>query len=122
SMISFGITERLQISTSVPIPLATIGQPPSGRMTASMSDAPSVEGIGARRVQVKAVGHGARFESTVFAGASVPTEGQRGSVRSSPATSLAIASGYASRVHYFWARTGYEPRVAHHADRWGAVA
>ena len=121
SMISFGITERLQISTSVPIPLATTGQPPSGRMTASMSDAPSVEAIGAWRFHVKPVGHGARFESTVFAGASVPTEGQRGSVRSSPATSLAIASGYASRVHYFWAGTGYERRFARDGDRWGDV-
>src|SRR3982751_1512978 len=40
SMISFGVTERVQLSTSVPIPLTTGSQPPMGRMTATMADAP----------------------------------------------------------------------------------
>ena len=121
SMISFGITERLQISTSVPIPLEATGQPPAGRMTASMSDAPSLEAIGAWRFHVKPAGHGARFESTLFAGASVPTVARRGNIRSSPSTSVAIASGYASRVHYAWAGAGYERRFDHDGDRWGDV-
>src|SRR5687768_6175755 len=112
SMISFGITERLQISTSVPIPLRTSGHPPMGRMTASMSDAPNLEATGAWRFHARPAGHGARLESTVFVGASIPTEARRGGIRSGPATSVAIASGYASRVHYFWAGAGYEKRLA----------
>jgi hypothetical protein len=121
SMISFGITERIQISTSVPIPLTTTGQPPTGRMTASMSDAPNLEATGAWRFHVRPVGHGARLESTVFLGASMPTQAQRGGVRSGPATLVAIASGYASRVHYFWAGAGYEKRIARGGDQWGDV-
>lgn len=121
SMISFGITERLQISTSVPIPLATGSLAPTGRMTASMSDAPNFEATGAWRFQTRPVGHGARLESTVYAGASVPTVSRRGGIRSGPATSLAIASGYASRVHYFRAGAGYEKRIARDDDRWGNV-
>ena len=99
SMITFGITERVQISTSIPIPLTTGTQPPMGRMTASMSDAPNVEALGGWRFQTRPAGHGARVESTVYLGGSIPAVGQRGGIRSSPATSLAAASGYASRVH-----------------------
>jgi hypothetical protein len=121
SMISFGITERLQISTSVPIPLTTSGQPPMGRMTASMSDAPNLEATGGWRFQTRPVGHGARVESTVYVGASVPTEARRGGIRSGPATSVAVASGYASRVHYVWAGAGYEKRFGTGGDKWGDV-
>jgi hypothetical protein len=121
SMISFGITERVQISTSVPIPLTKSGQSPMGRMTASMSDAPNVEANGAWRFHVRPVGHGARLESTAFVGGSIPTEARRGGIRSSPAASVALASGYASRVHYVWAAAGYEKRVARGGDQWGDV-
>ena len=123
SMISFGITERLQISTSVPVALTTNGQPPAGRMTASMSDAPNLEATGGWRFHVRPVGHGGRLESTAYLGGSIPTESSRGEIRSSPATTVAIASGYASRVHYFWAGAGYEKRFARRGgDRWGDVA
>jgi len=121
SMITFGITERVQISTSIPIPLTTGTQPPTGRMTASMSDAPNVEALGGWRFQTRPAGHGARVESTVYLGGSIPTVGERGGIRSSPAMSLAAASGYASRVHYFWAGAGYEKRFARDGDKWGDV-
>ena len=122
SMISFGITERVQISTSVPVPLTKSGQSPMGRMTASMSDAPNVEAIGAWRFHVRPAGHGARLESTMFVGGSIPTEARRGGIRSGPTASVALASGYASRVHYFWAGAGYEKRTASSGDQWGDVA
>jgi hypothetical protein len=121
SMISFGITPRVQVSASVPVPLTTSRQPPMGRMTATMSDAPNVEVTGAWRVQSRPVGHGARLESTVFVGGSVPTASERGGIKSSPATSFAAATGYASRVHYFWASAGYEKRFAREGDQWGDV-
>lgn len=121
SMISFGVTERLQLSTSVPLPLTTSTQPPAGRMTASMSDAPNVEVTGAWRFQTRPVGHGARRETTVYLGGSLPTVSQRGGIRTGPATSIAIASGYASRAHYVWAGGGYEKRFARGGDKWGDV-
>ncbi len=121
SMITFGITERVQVSASVPVPLTTGAQPPTGRMTASMSDAPNVEVTGGWRFHVRPVGHGARVESTVYVGGSVPTVSERGGIGSSPATSVALASGYASRVHYFWAGGGYEKRFARAGDQWGDV-
>lgn len=122
SMISFGITERVQVSTSFPVPLTSSAQPPMGRMTATMSDAPNVEVTGGWRFQTRPVGHGARLESTVYLGGSVPTVSERGGIKSSPATSIAAASGYASRVHYFWAGAGYEKRFARSGDQWGDVA
>jgi hypothetical protein len=114
TMISFGITERVQISTSVPIPLRTSGQAPMGRMTASMSDAPNLETTGAWRFHARPAGHGARVESTVFAGVSIPTETRRGGIGAGPATSVALATGYASRA-------GYEQRIARKREQWGDV-
>ena len=122
SMISFGVTPRIQVSASVPVPLTTTGQPPMGRMTASMSDAPNFEVTGGWRFHSRPVGHGARLESTVYVGGSVPTASERGGIKSSPATNFAAATGYASRVHYFWASAGYEKRFAHDEDKWGDVA
>jgi hypothetical protein len=121
SMISFGITERVQISASVPVPLTTSTQPPTGRMTATMSDAPNVEATTGWRFQTRPVGHGARLESTVYVGGSVPTAHERGGITSSPATAVSAASGYASRVHYVWAAAGYEKRFARDGDKWGDV-
>jgi hypothetical protein len=122
SMISFGITERLQISGSAPVPLVVGSQPPVGRMTASMSDAPSVEGILGWRFHTRPAGHGARLESTLYVGGALPVLARRAGIESGPAGSAAIATGYASRVHYFWAGAGYEKRAARDGDRWGDVA
>lgn len=121
SMISFGITERLQISASVPVPVTTGLQPPMGRMTATMSDAPNLEVTGGWRFHSRPVGHGARFESTLYVGGSVPTVSERGGIKSSPAASGAFATGYASRAHYFWASAGYEKRFSRDGDQWGDI-
>ena len=82
---------------------------------------PNVEAIGGWRFHTRPAGHGARLESTIFVGGSLPTESEQGGVKSGPATSVAIASGYASRVHYFWAGAGYEKRIARDGDQWGDV-
>jgi hypothetical protein len=52
------------------------------------------------------VGLGARIKSTLYASASIPVVSRRGGVKASPSTSIAFASGYASRSHYFWAGGG----------------
>jgi hypothetical protein len=122
SMISFGITERLQISASVPVPLGAAGAAPVGRMTASMSDAPTVEATLGWRFQTRPVGQGARLESTMYVGGAAPVVGSRGGIRATGSTSIAVASGYASRIHYLWAAAGLERRRARGGDRWGNVA
>ena len=81
SMISFGITEKVQISGSVPVPLGGSGGLPSGRMSAMMSGNRDVEALLGWRFQTRPVGEGARIESTVYVGALVPTDARRGPVR-----------------------------------------
>ncbi len=68
TMVSFGITEDLQISASLPITLETSFFMPRGRMMASARE---FEAIAAWRVQRKATGS-ARVESTVFLGGALP--------------------------------------------------
>ena len=121
SMISVGITERVQLSTSVPVPITAGTEPPMGRMTATMSDAPNIEAIGGWRFQTRPAGHGARLESTLYVGGSVPTVSERGGIKSSPAVSIAGAAGYASRIHYVWVGGGYEKRFSRDGDAWGDV-
>jgi hypothetical protein len=122
SMITYGITEHVQVSTSLPVPLSAGSGPPTGRMTASMSDAPSLEGTIGWRFQTRPVGEGARLETTVYAGGSLPLVHDRDGVPSGPGGNLAIASGYASRVHYFWAGAGYEAHAQRNGGAWGNVA
>src|SRR5262245_26875294 len=65
SMISLGITEKLQISGSLPIPTGNRGAMPAGRMTAMMSGNPDFESLLGWRFQPRPAGGGARLECTV---------------------------------------------------------
>jgi hypothetical protein len=115
SMISFGITEKLQISSSLPIPLGETNGMPAGRMMAMMSGNPDFESILGWRFQTRPVGQGARLESTVYVGGLLPLDSTRAGIATSPAGLLSLTSGYASRSHYFWAGATH----VHHADRDG---
>ncbi len=115
SMIGFGITEKVQISGSVPIPLSDSNAMPSGRMMAMMSGNPDVEALLGWRFQTRPIGDGARLESTVYVGGLVPLDSQRGGIATSPAGLLSLTSGYASRSHYVWAGVTH----VHHAERDG---
>ena len=103
SMISFGITEKLQISGSVPVPLGSTMGMPAGRMSAMMSGNTDLEALLGYRFQTRPVGEGARLESTVYVGGLLPLDSVRGGIATSPAALVSLASGYASRSHYFWA-------------------
>jgi hypothetical protein len=120
-MIGYGITERLQISGSVPIPLGSTTGIPLGRMTSMMSGNPDLEGIAAWRFHARPIGQGARFESTVFVGGTVPLQSRRDGIATSPASYIALASGYASRSHYFWAGASYQRYAERSGDRFGSV-
>jgi hypothetical protein len=121
SMISLGITEKLQISGSLPVPLADGNAMPSGRMMAMMSGNPDFESLLGWRFQTRPVGEGGRFESTAYVGGLVPLDETRAGINASPAGLLSLTSGYASRSHYFWAGASYLRHAEREGDRLGSV-
>jgi len=121
SMISFGVTEKLQISGSLPIPVGSATAMPSGRMMAMMSGDPDFESLLAWRFQTRPVGNGARLESTAYVGALVPLDATRAGTSTSPAGLVSLSSGYASRSHYFWAGASYLHHTERGGDRLGSV-
>lgn len=122
SMISFGITEKLQISASVPVPLGDASGMPSGRMMAMMSGNPDVESLIGWRFHTRPVGQGGRFESTAYVGALLPLDSTRAGISTSPAGLVAISTGYASRTHYFWAGASHVHHGVRDGDRLGSVS
>jgi hypothetical protein len=121
SMISLGITEKLQISGSLPVPLGNGKAMPAGRMTAMMSGNPDFESLLGWRFQTRPVGEGARLESTVYVGGLLPFDSERGGVATSPAGLIALSSGYASRSHYFWAGATHVRYSDRAGDQLGSV-
>ena len=120
SMISVGITEKLQISASLPVPIGSPGMP-AGRMTAMMSGNPDLEALVGWRFQTRPIGEGARLESTVFVGGLAPLDSRRAGIRTSAAGLVSLASGYASRSHYFWAGATHLRHARNQGDRLPAV-
>jgi hypothetical protein len=121
SMLSVGITRKVQISGSLPISLGSGEAMPSGRMMSSMSGNRDFEAMLGWRFQSRPVGDGARLESTVFIGGLIPLDSTRGGVSTSPAGYVSVTSGYASRSHYFWAGASHERHSERSGDRLGAV-
>jgi hypothetical protein len=122
TMISFGITEDVQISASIPIRLVTSGFMPNGRMMASMSSAQDLEGMASWRFYRRALGAGSRVESTVTGSVGLPLgqltpDGMQAAV----SAHLSAATGYVSRSHYVWVGGGYEHHDQRGLDRMGDV-
>jgi hypothetical protein len=111
TMVSFGITETLQVSASVPIVMRD-GLAPS-RMMSAMSSEREVEGLLAYRFQKRTVGVGGRQESTLYVGGTVPTEDFRAGVPVGPSVSVQAATGYVSRAHYVWIGGGIQHFLEH---------
>lgn len=120
TMISVGLTEDIQLSGSLPIPLQTPIYMPRGRPMALMSSNQDVEGILAWRFHRRPAGANGRFESTVYGGIAVPLEEFRNDgMRAAPSVHVAAATGYASRGHYFWVGGGYQRSAEMSGDRVG---
>lgn len=100
TMVSFGITETVQVSGSVPVAMAD-GLAPS-RMMSAMSSEREFEGLLAYRFQKRTVGIGGRQESTLYVGGTVPMESARAGAAVGPSVVVQVATGYASRAHYAW--------------------
>ncbi len=123
TMISFGITEDLQISASLPVPLQSSVYMPMGRMMSLMSSEREFESIVSRRVHRRPTKSGGRLESTLMAGFTLPlTEFAPDGMETAPSMTVSAATGYASRAHYVWVSGGYQRRTETEGTRMGDVA
>lgn len=122
SMIGVGLTEKIQLSVSLPITLVGTNLLPSGRMMSMMSFNRDIEALAGWRFQTRPAGHGARLESTVFAGGTVPLTSRVAGIAAAPAGYVAVTTGYASRAHYFWAGASYLRSAQRAGDRLGSVS
>ena len=122
SMIGVGLTERIQVSVSLPVQLMDGGFPPAGRMMSMMSFNRDIEALAGWRFHTRPVGQGARFESTVFAGGTVPLVSEVAGLVTAPAAYIGLTSGYASRAHYFWAGVSHQHATERSDDRLGHVS
>lgn len=121
TMLGFGITKDVQISVSLPVELSRSDRMPMGRMMATMSSRLEAEVLAAWRVHSRPVGDTSRLETTVYLGATAPLERERNGVPMDPTVLGTIASGYASRAHYFWLGAGYQRPLPHGDDSSGDV-
>lgn len=106
-LISYGITEDVQASISLPIPLYTLEGSMPVRMMAMMPANPDVELLVGWRFHRQGTDIGSRFESTAYVGANYPTDSVRAGVRTSPGIFAGAVTGYASRSIYAWAGGWY---------------
>lgn len=107
-MLGYGLTEDLQVSVSLPVPLYHDPGVPPSRMMAMMPGVPDTEILLGWRFHRRALGVGARFESTAYLGLEYPTDDVRAGVRTAPGILGGLVTGYASRSHYAWAGAQYQ--------------
>jgi len=118
TMVSFGITENLQLSGSVPLAMSD-GRLLGARMMSLMSSDREIEGLVGYRFQRRTIGIGGRQESTVYVGGTAPLETHRVGVGAGPSLEVSAATGYASRAHYVWVGGGLQHFVDRAGDRLG---
>ena len=121
AMLSYGITEDLQVSVTAPV---VFGSPPlfaPARVTGMMPATSDFEAFTAWRFHRQATNVGFRFETTAYAGIVMPGPqkpfGLRGDFNKAPGGHAAIATGFTSRSHYFWVGTGYTGFAEADGDR-----
>lgn len=125
TMISYGITEDVQLSVSFPLAMDD-GNLSAARMMSLMSSDKELEGLVGYRFHKRPVGIGGRFESTAYVGGTLPFEVTRGAappgvprVAVGASVEVAIATGYASRSHYVWAGGNLQRFFERKQDRYG---
>jgi hypothetical protein len=107
TMVTFGITEVLQVSASIPELMSDNTLVPA-RMMSAMSNDRELEGLVGYRFHRTPVGIGGRRESTLYVGGTVPFEHTRAGVAAGGSIVLGAATGYAGRAHYVWFGGGYQ--------------
>ena len=122
TMISFGITEDLQISASAPIPLESSRYMPVGRMMSLMSAERDLESMVLWRFHRQPTNSGGRRESTLIGGLMLPLQPYApDGMPTAMSMSIGAATGYASRAHYLWVAGGYQRRTETDGARMGDV-
>ncbi|MBI3491136.1 MAG: hypothetical protein HY047_05030 [Acidobacteria bacterium] len=110
TMLTYGITEDLQISGSVPLVFASAPLP-AARMTGMMPGGGDFESILAWRFHRQGTNVGSRVETTAYGGVIVPgpqkPAGLIGTFARAPGMYAGIATGFASRGNYVWGGIGY---------------
>ncbi|MBI3047832.1 MAG: hypothetical protein HYY76_05930 [Acidobacteria bacterium] len=110
AMLSYGVTEDVQVSVSAPLVFAS-GPFAPARGTAMMPGSGDFEAIGAWRFHRRGTAVGTRVESTAYGGIIAPgpqkPAGMARDLRRAPGVYTAVASGIASRSHYLWGGVGY---------------
>jgi hypothetical protein len=117
TMLSFGLTENIQLSGSIPLVMRD-GHLAPARMMAGMSSDREFEALAAYRFQRRTVGIGGRQESTFFVGGTAPLEHSRGGVSVGGSIEAGIATGYASRAHYVWVGGSVQHFLERGGDRY----
>jgi hypothetical protein len=109
AMLSYGITQDLQISVSGPVVFSSAPLAPA-RVTAMIPATGDFEALGAWRFQRWDNGVGSRIETTAYGGVILPGSqrppGLLGQLHWSPGVLGMIVTGYASRANYVWAGVG----------------
>jgi hypothetical protein len=101
-MVSYGVTEDLQLSTSFPLPIYSSQGMMPARVATRMPASPDVELTLGWRFNKRELGIGSRFESTTFLTLAYPTDATRMGLQTSPGVAAALTTGYVSRTVYAW--------------------
>jgi len=110
-MASYGITEDVQLSASLPMPLhRDEGLPPVRGLT-RMPMTPDAQLMLGWRFHRDALSVGARWESTTWLALEYPTDAVRSGIETTPGVYGAAVTGYASRSWYVWAGAAHRRNV-----------
>ena len=118
TMLSFGVTENLQVSASFPLAMSDARLQPV-RMMSPMSSDREIEALVAYRFQRRTIGIGGRQETTFYLGGTGPLETRRNGIGAGASFEAGAATGYASRAHYVWVGGGVQHFVDRGGDRLG---
>jgi hypothetical protein len=118
TMLSFGITENLQLSGSFPLAMSD-GRLAPARMMSAMSSDREFESLVAYRFQRRPIGIGGRQESTFYVGGTGPLESRRNGIGVGPSFEAGASTGYASRAHYVWVGGGVQHFFERGGDQFG---
>ncbi|MFN2567466.1 MAG: hypothetical protein ABR499_20915 [Gemmatimonadaceae bacterium] len=101
-MVSYGITENLQLSASLPVPIYTSQGMMPARVSTRMPATPDVELTLGWRFHNRELGVGSRFETTTYVLLDYPSDETRVGLRTAPGVAAALTTGYVSRTMYAW--------------------
>ncbi len=116
-MLGYGINQDLQFNLKLPLAIDRAGQTPLAR-SGMMGVPGDAEAQLLWRFHRRAPSVGTRRESTLHVGVGAPTRNRRG-FRPGPTLNAAVATGYASRSHYWWLAGGYQRSLERENNRQG---